>query len=170
MNNNMKDIVLKGWPPIAKDFVIRPDDLYCQRPDAQQPGELFTKAGTWLEVIQNAPLDKIQGVATKEIQDSMVRAIFGSNQIERAGLNLDITTHLCRRILNGEDVGAICEGDLDCQSTLLELYLWDPALRKLSRKDILRSRNEVVQHFKAFIFLIEQFVFEKKHLTESRTN
>ncbi|CAI6014322.1 unnamed protein product [Clonostachys chloroleuca] len=165
MNNNMKDIVLKGWPP--KDFAIRPNDVYCQRPDAQQPDELFTKARTWLEVIQNTPLDEMQGVVTKEIHISMIRAIFGSNQIERAGLNLDITIHLCRRILNGEDVGAICEGDLGCQSTLLELYRRDPALRKLPRKDVLRSRNEVVQHCKAFIFLIEKFVLEKKHLTES---
>ncbi|CAG9987668.1 unnamed protein product [Clonostachys byssicola] len=167
MNNNMKYILLKGWPPAAKEFAIRPDAVYCQRHDAQQPDELFTKARTWLEAIQNAPLNELQDVVTKEIQDAMVRAIFGSNQIERAGLNLHITIHLCRMILNGEDVGAISEGDLDCQSTLLDLYRRDPSLQKLRIKDVLRSRNEVVQHCKAFIFLIEQFVFEKKHLTES---
>ncbi|VUC36826.1 unnamed protein product [Clonostachys rosea] len=167
MENNMKDIVSRGWPSAANNLTIRPGDVYCQRPDVQQPDELFKKAKTWLEVIQDAPRDELQDVVTKDIQESMIRAIFGSNQIERAGLNQTITNHLCRRILNGEDVGAISEGDPDSQSALLDLYHLDPTLRKLPGKDVLRSRNEVVQHCKAFEFLLKAFVLEHEHLTES---
>ncbi|CAH0046183.1 unnamed protein product [Clonostachys solani] len=173
MNTEMRSTISRGWPSSLKcsvapvSMTINSDGIYCQRADIQQPEELFAKAKNWLEVIQNAPPDEIQDVVTKEIQESMIRAIYGSNQIERAGLNLDNTIHLCRQILNGEDVRPIDERDSKCQSALLELYRRDPTLRNLPSQDVLRSRNEVVQHAKAFHFLIHAFVVEKQDLTES---
>ncbi|CAG9942186.1 unnamed protein product [Clonostachys rosea f. rosea IK726] len=173
MNTEMRRTISRGWPSASKDSVapvymtIHSDGIYCQRADIQQPEELFAKAKNWLEVIQNTPHDEIQDVVTKEIQESMIRAIFGSNQIERAGLNLDITIYLCRKILNGEDVGPITERDPNYQSALLELYRRDPTLRNLPSQYVLRSHNEVIQHAKAFHFLIHTFVIEKQDLTES---
>lgn len=45
----------------------------------------------------------------KSTKDSIIRAIFRSNQIERAGLGLDDTLKICQEILNGKDVDNIDE-------------------------------------------------------------
>ncbi|KND94403.1 Adenosine monophosphate-protein transferase FICD-like protein [Tolypocladium ophioglossoides CBS 100239] len=96
----------------------------------------------------------------------MVRAIFGSNMIERAGLGWDITVLLCRQIFAGEDIGEILERDGTYQDALLELYHKQPGLRDMPAQYVLRGRNVIVQHAKAFQHIIHAFVTEKKDLTE----
>ncbi|KAM3511260.1 hypothetical protein MY11210_005129 [Beauveria gryllotalpidicola] len=95
-----------------------------------------------------------------EVEDMMMHAIFGSNRIEHAGLNLDITMYLCRKILHGEDVGEIAEQAP--QEKLSELYHIDPPLKEQSLQHVLRGRQEIIQHVKAFQHLIHLFAVDKR--------
>ncbi|XP_044717854.1 uncharacterized protein HRG_08496 [Hirsutella rhossiliensis] len=73
--------------------------------------------------ISATALDKDQQeVVNNEIHETMSRAIFGSNMIERAGLGWDITVQLCRKVFAGEDIGQISERDATYQESLLKLY------------------------------------------------
>lgn len=97
----------------------------------------------------------------------MVRAIFGSNMIERVGLGWEITAQPCRKIFDGEDIGEIPERDAAHQVELVELYRKkQPDLKDVLAQYVLRGRNEIVQHAKAFQYIIDAFVIDKQDLSE----
>jgi fido (protein-threonine AMPylation protein) len=148
-------------------MTIHADDIYRQYAQDQDPQKLFEKATKWISTIQLTPLDdKKQELVNREVHESMLRAIFGSNMIERAGLGWDITVHLCRKIFSGEDIREIPERDASYQDALLEIYLKQPDLKHKPAQYVLRGRNEIVQHAKAFQYIIHAFVTEKQDLTE----
>ncbi len=67
----------------------------------------------------------------------MIRAIFRSNMIERAGLGLDITTQLCRQVFAGEEPETIPKRDVAYQDALLDAYCqMQPELRGQSAQYI----------------------------------
>lgn len=173
MKQSLRHTISKGWPSMSQrtreqvSMTIRADDIYREYARDQDPQKLFEKATQWISTIQLTPLDdEKQELVSKEIHEAMLRAIFGSNMIERAGLGLDITIYLCRKIFSGEDIGEISERDASYQDTLLELYHKQPELRHESVQYVLRGRNEIVQHAKAFQYIIHAFVTEKQDLTE----
>ncbi|KAI2615295.1 fido domain-containing protein [Hypoxylon sp. NC1633] len=65
-----------------------------------------------------------------------------------------------------EDIGDIQERDLPYQSSLLELYAEQADLATMPSQNVLRGRTEIIQHAKAFQFIIHTFVTEKRDLTE----
>lgn len=144
-------------------MTIHADDIYREKAEVKA----VEQVASWLSTIQQAIVDVAsrENIITKELEESMIRAIFGSNQIERAGLNLEITVQLCRKVLAGEDT-TFSERDPTYHDQLLELYTKQSGLKSQSAQYILRSRNEVVQHAKAFQHLIHAFVVEKKQLSE----
>ncbi|KAH6982067.1 fic/DOC family protein [Ilyonectria sp. MPI-CAGE-AT-0026] len=173
MAQGLRDSISKAWPPQSNksmeqmSMTIRADDVYRQYARDQDPKQLFEKATNWIMAVQTTALDNDQqDLVANEIQETMVRAIFGSNMIERAGLGWDITVQLCRKIFAGEDIGVISERDISYQQVLLDLYRQEPSLRELSSQYVLRGRNEIIQHAKAFQYLIYAFVVEKEDLTE----
>ncbi|EFY88225.1 hypothetical protein J3459_017930 [Metarhizium acridum] len=201
MKHSLRDTISRGWPSasLQKDHVfmtIHADDVYRHVGAVQNPQQLFEKAKDWMISIQNTERDEVKNdLILKELHEAMIRAIFGSNQIERAGLNLDLTIELCRKVfagaethvggmpakvpktigdlkLNlhrgnlGEEVGEVSERDPAYQKQLLELYHKQSDLKDMPAKYILRSRNEVVQHARAFQHIVHAFVVEKKDLSE----
>ncbi|KAI1764561.1 fido domain-containing protein [Hypoxylon sp. FL1150] len=173
MKKSLRDTISKGWPSMSQNsaevvsMTIHTDDIYRQYARDQDPKELFEKAANWISQIRITTLDdKQQELINEQIHEAMVRAIFGSNMIEHAGLGYDITIQLCRKIFAGEDVGEISERSLSYQNDLLELYSLEPGLKGMPVQNILRGRNEIVQHAKAFQHIIHAFVAEKQDLTE----
>ncbi|KPM45816.1 hypothetical protein AK830_g709 [Neonectria ditissima] len=173
MVQGLRSTISKAWPPQSSQnmeqmsMTIRADDVYRQYARDQDPTKLFEKATNWINAIQTTPTDENQQeVVANEIQETMVRAIFGSNMIERAGLGWDITVQLCKRIFAGEDVGPISERDVSYQHALLDLHRQQPGLRNMPAQYVLRGRNEIVQHAKAFQYLVHAFVVGKQDLTE----
>ncbi|KAG8411112.1 hypothetical protein J3458_016223 [Metarhizium acridum] len=172
MKHSLRDTISRGWPSasLQKDHVfmtIHADDVYRQVGAVQNPQQLFEKAKDWMISIQNTERDEVKNdLILKELHEAMIRAIFGSNQIERAGLNLDLTIELCRKVFAGEEVGEVSERDPAYQKQLLELYHKQSDLKNMPAKYILRSRNEVVQHARAFQHIVHAFVVEKKDLSE----
>lgn len=147
MNQVLHDTISKGWPPKSQrgveqmSMTIRADDIYRQYAKDQDPKKLFEKATSWIAAIQDTSLESHQqDIVSKEVRDAMVRAIFGSNMIERAGLGWDITVELCQKIFAGEDIGEITERDISYQDALLELYRKKPSLKNTPAQYVLRGR------------------------------
>jgi len=87
-------------------FIIRADPMYRTYATSGNPSELFEKASGWLIHIGEMELDdEKQEIIEREVTETMCRAIFGSNHIERVGLGLKMTINLCRRVFAGDDVG-----------------------------------------------------------------
>ena len=175
MRDDIRATISKAWPSMVADdapgqpfMTISTDEIYRQYGQSHDPRELFEKAAHWVTTIQTTTLsEEQQEIVFQEVHESMLRAIFGSNRIERAGLGWDITVQLCRRIFSGEDVRPIDERDKDYQNHLLEIYHKQPDLKGSGLKFIFRGRNEIVQHAKAFQHLIHAFVAQKQDLSEA---
>ncbi|KAM3443873.1 hypothetical protein MY4824_000321 [Beauveria thailandica] len=136
------------------------DHVYRTYATGQDPVILFKKAISYMNSGRATSREQ-EILVNQELEDMMMHAIFGSNTIEHAGLNLDITMHLCRKILRGEDEGKATE-----QEKLAELYRMDPPLKEQSLQHVLRGRQEIVQHVKAFQHLIHHFAVDKEDMTE----
>ncbi|GLA50021.1 hypothetical protein AnigIFM63604_006035 [Aspergillus niger] len=134
--------------------------------DEDSPKDLFKKATDFYNIIQEKLKDK-GNEGTAIISDTLTRhlgtVIFGSNYIERAGLNLEETIKICEIIFRGEfvDPEKIPERESDYEKKLIE------AIRsKTPASHIIRSRREVVQHALALNFLINEMVVKDKPLSE----
>ncbi|KAI8295062.1 Fic/DOC family protein [Colletotrichum sp. SAR 10_98] len=173
MNTELRGTISKGWPVSAQDakevmsMTIRADDVYLQYSSDQDPKKLFEKASAWLNIIQekNIGTENVDMIL-KETQDAIIRAIFGSNMIERAGLGWEITVHLCRKIFAGEEVGDIPERTEEYENQLLELQRKQGNNATMPAQYILRGRLEIIQHARAFQHIIHHFVVLQEDLTE----
>ncbi|KAK1987149.1 fic/DOC family protein, partial [Colletotrichum cereale] len=86
--------------------------------------------------------------------------------IERAGLGLDITRHLCRKVLTRQDVGDIPERTDEYEGRLLDLHRQNVGQDYMDAQHILRGRMEIIQHARAFQYIIHHFVVMQEDLTE----
>ncbi|KAM0219005.1 hypothetical protein ACHAPA_003671 [Fusarium lateritium] len=168
---DLHNSIRQKWPAMRGfadvSITIRADSSYRTYAADQDPKALFDKATRYLGSMKGVNrTPEQQEVLIKELHESIIHAIFGSNRIEGAGLNFDITLHLCRKILRGDPVPDIEERDPEYESKLLELYNHDETLRKQPRQNVLRGRREIVQHMRAFQHIIHHFVILGEDMTE----
>ncbi|KAF5002581.1 hypothetical protein FGRMN_265 [Fusarium graminum] len=164
--------VRKKWPSMRTSnevpITIRADTSYRTYAADQNPQALFEKATRYLGSLKDVDrTPEQQGILIKELHESIIHAIFGSNRIEGAGLGFDVTLHLCRKILRGESVPDIDDRDPEYESKLLELYNHDKTLQAKPSQYVLRGRREIVQHMRAFQHIIHHFVILEEDMTES---
>ncbi|KAI2785494.1 fido domain-containing protein [Daldinia loculata] len=99
-----------------------------------------------------------------KIEDSLVELVYGSNFIEVTGSNFDITEKLCRAIFRGQQVQA----EVEPRSTEYEEAR--AALIALKRPDspeeIVRSRQEVINHAKALNYAIDHVILKSEPITQ----
>ncbi|KAI4861902.1 Fic-domain-containing protein [Hypoxylon rubiginosum] len=98
------------------------------------------------------------------IEDSLVGLVYGSNFIETTGSDFDVTEKLCRRILHGEQVSARVEqGSAEYEQARAALI----ALKRPSSfEDVVRSRQEIINHAQALNYAVDHFVLDSKPITE----
>ncbi|GKT99587.1 fic doc family protein [Fusarium langsethiae] len=167
MLQDLHKSVRQNWPAMhAVPITIRSDSSYRTYAAEQDLKALFDKATRYLGSLRDSRTPEQQEILIGELHESIIHAIFGSNKIERAGLGLDVTIHLCRKILQGEPVPEIDERDPDYESKVLELYNHDRTLRNQPRQYVLRGRREIVQHMRAFQHIIHHFVTLGEDMTE----
>ncbi|KAJ4268891.1 hypothetical protein NW762_002962 [Fusarium torreyae] len=160
------NFVTKDWP--AMPTLIHADNSYRTYTSDQDPKALFEKATRYLTSLKEAArTPEQQDILVKEIHESIIHAIFGSNSIERAGLSLDATLYLCRKIFQGEDVPEVDdETDPEYESKLQELFNHDKTLKSQPQQYVVRGLREVVQHMRAFQHIIYHFVTLKEDMSE----
>lgn len=168
MFSSFRETLQRQWPDReGVAMTIRADNVYRTYATGQDPASLFKKAVNYMDSAKAIERNQAQqDLLNREVEDMLMHAIFGSNRIEQAGLSLDVTIHLCRKILRGEDVGEITERTPEYRAKLLEVFQIDPQLKGQSLKFILRGRQEIIQHVKAFQHLIHHFAVEKEPMTE----
>ncbi|OGM43520.1 hypothetical protein ABOM_008073 [Aspergillus bombycis] len=168
----------RGWPPsiskashmdntrlfytIAMDSTAR---AYIPL-DQDSPMDMFKKATDFYNVIQGKLKERgSDGVSilSEILTRHLGTVIFGSNYIERAGLNLEETIKICERIFRGEyvDPEHIPEREIDYEKKLIGTIH-----SKTRASHIIRSRREVVQHALALNFLSTEMVVKDKPLSE----
>lgn len=172
MRNRLRETLGKLWTNSGRtgkgELIIRADSVYRTYAEDQDPGKLFEQLLARQAAIQSRSASVLaQYVILEQLQESMAAAIFGSNQIERAGANLDVTIQLCRQVFGGEEVEDITEDTPEHTGELQELVLKDKSLENLTTCQILRKRAEVVQHARAFQHIIYRFVVKQQPLSES---
>lgn len=152
--DELKETIKAKWPECNASITLSADRVY-----SEDPSDIIGQIGRWTAYIQQTvspDIPRRDDIILREICDSMTRAIFGSNQIERAGLKFDLTMHICAIILAGEDA------DL----AELDIYTKQPDLEGQSAQHIRRSYHEVAQHARAFLHLLHAFVVNQRDLSE----
>ncbi|KAF5980912.1 fic doc family [Fusarium coicis] len=151
----------KGCP----SFVY--DDVYRNYKDDQNPEALFGKALRYLSSLRVNHTSEQQEIIHKEVMESLFHTIYGSNRIEQTGLGWDATRYLCYKTLHEPDsILEVNEDDSDFDKKVLDLYAADPTSRGKSRSHIVRGRREVIQHMRAFKYILERFWVHNEDLPE----
>ncbi|THY28822.1 hypothetical protein D6D01_03756 [Aureobasidium pullulans] len=93
------------------------------------------------------------------------RVVHGSNLIEKAGLNLEVTRALCKLALGQaeEDFTDDISNEL-CDLLKDDLFKQN---RPANEAEIQKSHHEVIQHYRALNFLISEVVTQDKPLSEA---
>lgn len=178
MGTRLRATMRGGWPTWTgtfrshalerMSFTIRADPMYRTYATSGNPSELFEKASGWLIHIGEMELDDArQEIIEREVTETMCRAMFGSNHIERVGLGLEMTIDLCRRVFAGDDVGEeVGERTPECEALLRGVIAQQKHKKERVHKHVIRSRREVIQHARSFQYLIHAMVVENEPLTE----
>jgi Fic family protein len=91
---------------------------------------------------------------------SMILAVFSSNYIERAGLSIDQTTKICRRIFAGEKAVAENVDEKDCKEAMKYLIERDGP-EKATKRHVIQSRAEIIQHLHAMDHITQAMLMKK---------
>ncbi|KAJ5808388.1 hypothetical protein N7474_009657 [Penicillium riverlandense] len=141
----------------ANNIGLQEFDLYHNLPFMMQL-QLVVFAG-----IKRLPSSQ-EAAVEHQILDCLARMVYGSNMIEHAGRDLDITLKLCLATFGGEEIPEDI-GETNEEFLALKQHLMQQNLPSNTSK-VLRSRNEIVQHAKAAAFIISQLCVHGANLSE----
>lgn len=156
MNTNK---TISAWPPVRASF--QSDNSYRTYKDEHNPQALFGKVTRYLDSLKKNYTKEQQNSLAREINEAVIHAIFGSNMIERAGFDWELTLQICRNVIrrNGEYT-------VDTYSDIGESWAGHSALRGKSHDELVRGYCEVAQHMMAFQHIIHHFVTADGEMTE----
>jgi len=126
--NTTSNIHMKG-PYNWLNFTDDPDDLFLENQAFMNDISNLLKSPT---PARNIALDK-------HLVKDLTRVVYGSNLIESAGSNIDVTSKYCSKVFQGEPI---------------TVEITEVGVR------------EVVQHARALSFIIDEMVIHEKSLTE----
>ncbi|KAK7753436.1 hypothetical protein SLS62_004511 [Diatrype stigma] len=105
----------------------------------------------------------IAGLRAK-IENSLVEVVYTSNYIETTGSDLETTADLCYRIFRGEKVlPMVDERDREYEQGRAALMSMK---RPHTLDDVIRSRQEIINHAHALSYAIDAVVIDSKPITE----
>ncbi|KAF7533580.1 hypothetical protein G7054_g6979 [Neopestalotiopsis clavispora] len=171
----LQDCIRSNWPAITKNVHMdHMDDVYSVVPfSGEDPSKLFEKASGWLILLHSLPQDQKSrvDVIERQLRLSMIDAVFGSNQIDGAGLDPHMTAGLCDRVFGGEDVKIINENTPGYETMLhfelcAHLGIGEDNVMIHDWASYIRQRTEVVNHAKAFQYIIDQVVSRDLPITQ----
>ena len=148
-------------------FTIKMDRNYDYFLTDDDPDELFAQTEGLAEEVQGmvSILNERQEKAYENFMiESLSELIFGSNNIEGAGLGHDTTVRICREIFSGTT---------DARHIRLRTTEEENALKYVKAKNgeskseaVIRSRKEIVQHALALKHMMVQMVSQNQSLSE----
>ena len=132
-----------------------PDDLF------KQTHGLFEEVKEMMENLTPAQEDAYE----KHSVDTMIAMIFGSNFIEKAGSEHNVTLKICEKIFAGLPVPSEIP-DRDPEYLATRNHLVQQGL-DASYSAVIRSRREIIQHAKALKYIVIHMVGFNEPLTEN---
>ena len=143
-------------------------------PEIQQTStkELFHESAAIIEELRDllANLEDDSDILQeyKEFSaESMAQMIFGSNMIEKAGLDHEVTLRLCMQVFRGEDVNpAALPPRGDEYAANLKFLRKQLGIKDVDEDQQIRSRREIVQHAQALKYIVDASLNGDKPLTE----
>ncbi|KAM0268929.1 hypothetical protein ACHAPA_004529 [Fusarium lateritium] len=146
-------------------FSLNPDNSYHEDDDFDAE-EVHTELRKLVdEVSAGLKAHPSDGSLDQYYITQLAHMVYGSNMIESAGGDLDVTLKLCRDVFTGKLVEDAHLNDRDAVYQALKLELI-----KKHHPDVhdavLRSRREIVQHAQAAHYMITQVAILGKHLSE----
>ncbi|KFY19112.1 hypothetical protein V493_08136 [Pseudogymnoascus sp. VKM F-4281 (FW-2241)] len=178
LSKSLRGTLRKGFPHwgsilgkgIRANFTIRLDstyDYYSLSKIDEDPDELFKQTHGLFEEVKGMMenLTPAQEDAyEKHSIDTMISMIFGSNFIEKAGSEHNVTSKICEKIFAGIPVPSeIPERDLEYLAT--RNHLIQQGL-DASYSAVIRSRREIIQHAKALKYIVIHMVGFNEPLSE----
>ncbi|KAM0425089.1 hypothetical protein ACHAPT_009649 [Fusarium lateritium] len=150
---------------VKASFTIAMDEAYDYNLLGDiDPSDLHSEFQNYVSDVSKAiATTSDQSALDEHIIELLSRMVFGSNLIESAGGNLDITLKLCRAVFKGEGIPEITQGDADYEAMKCDL------IRKNLPSGIdavLRSCREIFQHAKAARHIINEVCLKGKELSE----
>ncbi|KFY01985.1 hypothetical protein O988_02409 [Pseudogymnoascus sp. VKM F-3808] len=142
-------------------------DYYSLSRIDEDPDELFKKTHGLFEEVQEMMenLTPAQEDAYEQHSvNTMIAMIFGSNFIEKAGSEHNITLKICEKIFAGVSVPSEIP-DRDPEYLATRNHLIQQGL-EASYSAVIRSRKEIIQHAKALKYIIMHMVGFNESLTE----
>ncbi|KAM0200037.1 hypothetical protein ACHAQD_002412 [Fusarium lateritium] len=116
------------------------------------------------EVAAGLKADPSDGSLDQYYITQLAHMVYGSNMIESAGGDLDVTLKLCQDVFKGKPVE---ESHLNEHDAIYQALKSDLITNHSDVHDaVLRSRREIVQHAKAAQYMITQVAILGKHLSE----
>ncbi|KAJ1333169.1 Fic family protein [Microdochium nivale] len=175
----LRDTMSRSWPANfhTKEtrMTIHMDDVYRVYSSGQDPRKLFARASEWFGVwntYANASEDKsveeCTNLAESYLLEALLQCVFGSNFIERAGLGLDDTNILCKKVFSGEGVEIIDERTPEYERRLNEYYANTKKtdFNTMPLKAFIHGRTEVVNHAKALQYMLDWVVSRDQPISE----
>ena len=156
--------------PQQLQYTIRMSRNYCELSDhISDPQGFFDETCAIINEIRKNKGPGHEETLVKDLEDGLMSLVFTSNNIERAGLSLQETVKICRKIFGGEDVKAedIAEESEEYTAALQSLIsaqICQPS--NASRTHVIQSRREVVQHAKALDYITRAMAIHNQPLTE----
>jgi Fic family protein len=159
-----------GAAPMQLNYTIRMSINYLELPDhIPDPQGLFDETCASMNEIRQNKRPEHEELLARDFKEGMMSVVFSSNNIERAGLNLQETIKICQRIFNGEDVKAedISERSEEYNAAIQSLI--NSKIQKPGNANIqhvIRSRQEVIQHARALDYITRAIAIDNQPLSE----
>jgi Fic family protein len=159
-----------GASPIQLNYTIRMSKNYRELSDhISDPQYLFDETRAIMNEIRQNKRPEHEEVLAKDLKEGLMSIVFSSNNIERAGLNLQETIKICQRIFDGEDVKAEDISDRSEEYNAAIQSLVNSKIQKPGNANIqhvIRSRQEVIQHAKALDYITRAIAIDNQPLSK----
>ncbi|KAL6716858.1 hypothetical protein ACLMJK_004770 [Lecanora helva] len=172
-------LIYSSIPNIAQNpasFSVKLDPIYRSLASFGDISQNFTDSMEGLEALFNALFGSNshhleqkmdESLWWTALEDAIIDVIFGSNFIEGVGTTREVTAKLCYKVFRGKDVDAeVLEEVAEGVRWLRERGALIGGTEEEEKAVVIRSRREVVQHAKAFEYMVVAMVQRDEMLSE----
>lgn len=140
--------------------------MYTKTVTVPNPPARVQKAAAWLDKIRNQHPDRHKDVISTELHESMAHAIFGSNHLDKAGLDFEMTIELCRDTFAGAYArpmpNSFHKRPIPYRNLSRES---GPSHSRMGVMSTIQAHNKATNHVKAFQYILDQFVVKGRDLS-----
>ncbi|KAF5554749.1 adenosine monophosphate transferase FICD like [Fusarium phyllophilum] len=161
-------IRIRSAPSKESTLLLTQDDAHYDNAEDESNSEEDIELKNYLDDIADAltkQKSKNDSKIAEDFNKKLSQMVYGSNMLEMVGSGLDITVKLCQRIFEGE---AVDDAEISDRDPIYQALRMDLVHKNKSsgHEDVLRSRQEIIQHAKAAYYMMNEVAIKGKDLSE----